>query len=102
MPGDEVHLLGVRLVERRIVPDEDAARPVDQWCDFLPEGGGIGFETMQQASEGIVGGRIGVPGLDAGGLDATDDARGGDEEIDVVGIGATRCDLLPEVCPSIL
>lgn len=91
MPRHQVHLPGVGLVERRVVTDEDAGRPVNQRGNFLPKSSGIGFKAVQEAGEGIVGGGIGATRLDAGRLDATDGTRGRDEEIDVISVGATRC-----------
>ena len=82
---DQRHFLGIRLVERRIVDDQHAACPIDERSDFLPEGGGIGFEAVQEAGEGIMGRGMGTARLDASGLGGTN-ARGSDEEIDVIGI----------------
>ncbi len=60
MPMDERYFLGIWLIERRIVRDLHAARPIPERSDFLPAGGGIGFEAMQEAGEGVVGGGIGA------------------------------------------
>ena len=65
-----------------------AARAIHQGRDLGPQGGGIGLEAMQEAGEGIVRGCVAATRLDASRFDATDSARGGDEEIDVVRVGA--------------
>ena len=78
MPGNEFHLRDIGLVERRIIANEDPFRAINKRGDLVSDGGGVGFEMMQQPSEGIVGG---------GGLDATDGAGCGDEEVNVIGGG---------------
>ena len=90
VPGDQVHLPGVGFVERRVVTDEDAFRSINERGDFLPQSGGIGFEAVQEAGEGIVGGRIGAARLETSRLDATDGAGRGDEEVDVLSVGTAR------------
>ncbi len=90
VPMDEANRGSIRLVEGRVIGDQHAVRQVDERCDFPPEGGGIGNEAMQEAREGIVGGGVGAARLDAGCFDATDGTRGGDEEINVLGVGTAR------------
>lgn len=90
VPMDEANRDSIRFVECRIIGDQRAARPIDERLDFPPEGGGFGNEGMQEAREGSVGGSIETARLDAGRFGATDGARGGDEQIDVLGVGTAR------------
>jgi hypothetical protein len=57
---------------------------------LFPEARGVGFETVQQASEGVMGWRLGSLGLHAGGLCAGGDLGGRHQEVDVVLFRAAR------------
>ena len=53
--GDQSDGLGVRLVEGRVVDDEDAVVEADVVPGLAPEFGRVGFEAVEQAGEGVVG-----------------------------------------------
>ena len=53
--GDELDGLGVRLVEGRVVDDEDAVVEADVVPGLAPERLGVGLEAVQQSGEGVVG-----------------------------------------------
>jgi hypothetical protein len=88
--GDEGDLVGVGLVQGRVIDDQDAARLPHGGLDLGPEGRGVGLEPVQQPGEGVVRRRPRSVGLHGGGLGAGGGARAGDQEVDVVGITALR------------
>ena len=88
--SDESHRVGVRLVEDGVIDDEDAVGAADVRAHFPPEGFGVGFESGEQAGEGVVGGGVRVGRLDAGGLARARLPRRPDEEVDVVPVGHPR------------
>jgi hypothetical protein len=45
----QLDVLGMRLVEGRVVDDEDALGLLDQWFGLIPERLGIGFKAMEQS-----------------------------------------------------
>jgi len=90
MPMHKGHLSGIGLVEGAGINDQHATCARDERGNRGPERGGIGFEAMQQARKGIMRRGIGHARLDTRRFHATDAARRGDEEVDVIG-GGTAC-----------
>jgi hypothetical protein len=84
--ADQVDLLGVVLVQSRVVEDEQAPLAVDHRAGLVPERGGVGLQPMQEPGEGVVGRRVGRFRLHRGGLRTAERSGRGDEEIDVVGV----------------
>ena len=84
MAADQPHVLGVRLVEDRVVEDQDAVGLADQRPDLVPEGFGVGFEPVQQAGEGVVGGGVGRWGCTRAASVAVHDLGRRQQELDVV------------------
>ena len=85
---DRLDLLGVELVERGVVEDQDAVVLLDQRLDLAVEGLGVGLEPVEQPGVGVVGGRVAGRRLAPRGLAAAGRPRRGDQEVDVVGVAA--------------
>src|SRR5271166_1699193 len=89
--GHQADVLGVRLVECRVVEDQGPAGPINGGLGLGPESIGIGLQPLQQPGERIMRRGEGGPGLHAFGLRAADSSPGSDQEVDVRLIGAVRC-----------
>ena len=75
---DQLDLVRVGLVERGIVHDQYPASPLHLRFDLVPQRGGVRFETMQQAGEGVVCRGIGPTRLHAGRLGCAHRPRRGE------------------------
>jgi hypothetical protein len=81
MPMDWFDILGVKLVEGRIIQDQNAVVFTDQGLDFAVEGFRIGSEPMQQARVSIVSWRIVGWWLTACRFTATRGSRSRDQKV---------------------
>src|SRR3954451_9942557 len=81
---DEGNLLGIRLVERSIVDDQETIMQDDMLLGFVPERRRIGVEAMEQAGQGIMSSASRRVGLNPGGFRAREDERGGNQKVDVI------------------
>ena len=79
---DRAHVLGVRIVQGRGVEHQHAPGWGHQAPRFLPQGGRVGFEPVQQARIGVVGHQR--PGVDAGGFRAAHRSRAGNQKVNVL------------------
>ena len=66
--ADQTHVPGERLVEHRVVEDQDAIVFADEGFGLLPEGFGVGFESVEESGVGVVGGCVGSGWCHATGL----------------------------------
>ena len=66
--GDQLDVVGIGFIECGIINDQHTADELDLSLGLGPEDGGVGFEAMEQPRERIVGGRIGIVGLNLGRL----------------------------------
>ena len=82
--------LGVKLVERGVVKNQDAVVPISQRLDLAIEDFGVGFESLEQPNVGVVGGSIGSWRLASRRLAAARRAGSGDQEVDIGQIPALR------------
>ena len=83
VPADQPHVSGMRLVQHGVVEDKDAGGG-QQRLHLVPQSVGVGFQPVQQAREGIVGGGVGSVRLAAGGLGGGGLPLGSDQEGEVV------------------
>ena len=90
MPADQFDRLGIGLVQRRVVEDQDPVGAADQGPGLLPQRLGVGLGAVEQAAEGVVGRGVFAWRLHAGGLRTGDGAGAGDQVVDVVEFGAAR------------
>lgn len=99
MPVDWHDLLGVKLVESRIIQNQNALVLVDQWLDLSIERFGVGFEPMKQSGVSVVSGGVIGGGLAPSRLTAACNARSRDQEVDISGILALRLSHASRVAP---
>ena len=66
MPGDVFDLVGVGLVQRRIVQDQQALAPIHHRFGFPPQRLRVWRPSLKQAREGIMGRSVLLPGVGAG------------------------------------
>lgn len=86
--ADQLDLLGIGLVQGRVIQDQDAALAVDQRPGLLPEGLGVRFDPAQQPGEAVVGRWLVRVWRHGGGLGTGNGLGAGDQEVDVVGVAA--------------
>ena len=82
--GDQLDLAGVRLIQSRVIKDEDAVKQIDLSFSLLPHGVRVRFKTMQQASEGVVCGRSILLGLHTSGFGAAARLGSRNQKVDIV------------------
>lgn len=52
---DQLDPPGIRLVQRRVVENQGGADELDQRSGFLPQGGGVGLDAVEQPGGALVG-----------------------------------------------
>ena len=80
----QLDLLGIRLVERGVVEDQEPIVQDDVLAGLSPERGGVGSKALEQASERIMGGAPRRGGLHTRGFRPGEDEWGRHQKIDVV------------------
>jgi 1,4-dihydroxy-2-naphthoate octaprenyltransferase len=84
MIGHPIHLLGIRLVQRRIIQDQKPLPHVHEGLRLLPQRLRVGRLSLKQAGEGIVGGGPLLFRRTSGRLRAGENLLGRDQEVNVV------------------
>jgi hypothetical protein len=84
MTSDQLNLACIRLIQSRVIKDENAVEQINLGFSFLPHDISIRFKTMQQAGEGIVSGGIILLGLHTGGFGAAARLGRRNQKVDIV------------------
>ena len=91
MAMDERDVLGIGLVQRRVVNDQEPVVQDDMLLGLHPERRWIRLQALKEAGQRIMGSTAGGVRLHACGFRTAEDGRGGHQKIDVVQVGHFRC-----------
>jgi hypothetical protein len=90
VPPYQGDLARIGFIQRRIVDNQETARPIHERFGFPPQQGRIGFEPMQQPIQGIMGRATWPIWLYPRPLCTRNHARFGHQKVDIVEIGHFR------------
>jgi hypothetical protein len=91
MPMHQFDFVGIRLVQRGVVEDEQAAGAVNRLLGFAPEWRAIRFKALKEARERVMGSTAWPFWLDACGFGTRDHLGCGEKKVDVVQISHFGC-----------